>query len=137
MYWNSVPSKSGTGEKATASAAVTCARRAPPSSLCHEAGENDDRGLRQHGEEPQADHGEPEERETNALDERREWRIGDESPVEMARVAEELQLVAMKAVAAVGEQVQEGDGGGDGEEDRDVARMRSRIDALAVGAGSG
>ncbi len=55
------------------------------------------------------------------LDEGREWRIGDESPVEMAGVGEELEFVAMEAVAAVGEEMKEGDGGGDGEE---MARVR-------------
>ena len=64
-----------------------------------------------------ADHGEAEESESDVLDEWREGRIGDESPVEMARVGQELQLVAMKAVAVVGEQMEERDGGGDGEED--------------------
>ena len=38
VYWNSVPSKRGRGESATASAAVTCARRPPPSSRGHEPG---------------------------------------------------------------------------------------------------
>ena len=63
------------------------------------------------------DHVEAEEAETDALDKRRERRVSDESPIEMARVREELQLVAMKAVAAIGEDVEEHDGGGDGEED--------------------
>ena len=71
----------------------------------HEAGDDDDRGLREHREQAQADHGKAEERQADVLDERSERRIGDKSPVEMARVAEELQLVAMKAVAAVGEEM--------------------------------
>ena len=54
------------------------------------------------------------------LDEWSEWRIGDESPVQMPRVAEELQLVAMKAIAAVREQMDESDRGRDGEQDRKV-----------------
>ena len=37
----------------------------------------------------------------------RERRVRYESPIEMARVREKLQLVAMKAVAIVGEQMEE------------------------------
>jgi hypothetical protein len=42
------------------------------------------------------------------LDEWSEWRIGDEPPIKMPRVAEKLQLVAMKAIAAVREQMDDG-----------------------------
>jgi hypothetical protein len=38
----------------------------------------------------------------------------------MAGVGEELELVAMKAVAIVGEEMDEGDGGCDGEDDCEV-----------------
>src|ERR1039458_3342851 len=47
----------------------------------------------------------------------------------MACVREELQLVAMKAVAIVGEEMKEGDGGSDGEEDCEAG--------LAGGCGRG
>ena len=74
-------------------------------------------GLREDGEEAQADERDAEDREADVLDEGREGRIGDESPVEMAGIAEELEFVAMEAVAAVGEHVEQGDGGGEGEEE--------------------
>ena len=51
------------------------------------------------------------------LEKRREGRIGDESPIEMAGVAEELKLIAMKAVAVVGEQMDDRNGRRDGDED--------------------
>ncbi len=54
------------------------------------------------------------------LDEGSEGRVGYESPVEMAGVGEELKLIAMKAVAVVGEEMKQRDGGGDGDEDGEV-----------------
>jgi hypothetical protein len=38
----------------------------------------------------------------------------------MASVAQELQLVAMKAIARVGEKVQQRNGGRDGDDDREI-----------------
>ena len=81
----------------------------------HEAGDEDDDGLREDRKEAQTGEREAEEGEADVLDERRERRIGDKTPIEMPRVGEELQLVAMEAVAAVGEQMAEGGGTGDGE----------------------
>ena len=83
----------------------------------HEAGDDEGCRLREDGEEAQADERNAEEREADVLEEWRERRVGDESPVEVARIAEELEFVAVEAVAAVGEHVQERDGGGDGEQD--------------------
>ena len=61
------------------------------------------------------DHRDAEEREADVLDEWSEWRVGNESPVEMACVGEELKLIAMEAVATVGEEMKDRDGSGDGE----------------------
>ncbi len=70
----------------------------------HETGEtNDCDALREDGKQAQTDQGEAKEARPMRSRKGVEGRISDESPVEMARIAEELQLVAMKAVAAVGE----------------------------------
>ncbi len=81
----------------------------------HEAADDDDYCLREDGEEAETGEREAEEGEADVLDERRERGIGDEAPVEMARVGEELQFVAMEAVLAIGEEVAEGGDEGDGE----------------------
>ena len=86
----------------------------------HEAGDDDGRGLREDGEEPQPNQRKTEERQADALDEGRERRIGDKSPVEMARIAQELEFVAVKAVAAVGEHVKQRDGGGNAKQNRPI-----------------
>ena len=105
----------GKGESATASAAVTWARRLPPQVARHEAADKDDDGLREDRKEAETDERETEEGEADVLNERREGRIGDKTPVEMSCVGEELQLVTMETVSAVGEQMAEGGGTGDGE----------------------
>jgi hypothetical protein len=128
-----VPSKSGSGEKRDGERRGELRQARAAQLARHEPGDNDGRSLRQHREEPQADHGKAEEAEADALDKRREGRIGDESPVEMAGVAEELELVAMKAVAAVGEQMKKRDGGGDGEQMSGVGAGRGFGGRLACG----
>ena len=81
---------------------MTWARRPPPSSFAMSPVTTITSSLRDDREQPQADQREPEEAEADVLDKGSEGRIGDESPVEMAGIAEELELVAVKAVAAVG-----------------------------------
>ncbi len=61
-----------------------------------------DRGLRNDRKQAQAHERKAKEAEADVLEKRRQGRVGDESPIEMTGVAEELQLIAMKAVAAVG-----------------------------------
>ena len=90
----------------------------------HEPAENDDDRLRDDRGEAETDDGDAEESEADVLHEWSEGRVSDESPVEVARVGEELQLVAMKAVAVVGEEMKERDGGGDGEEDGGIGCER-------------
>jgi hypothetical protein len=124
VYWNSVASKTGRPESPTVMAAATWARRLPPRSREH----------------AQADEREAEEAEADALKERRERRVGDKAPVEVARVREELQLVAMESVAVIGQDVGEREGGGDGGEDKcvraaGVGRGRSCLVWLAGGEG--
>ena len=46
---------------------------------------------------------------------RREGRVGDESPVEMARVARGIEVRRDESRSGVGEEMEERDGGGDGE----------------------
>jgi hypothetical protein len=50
----------------------------------------------------------------------RQRRVRHKSPVKMPRVAQELQLIAMEAVAIVGEQMDERDCGADADQDREV-----------------
>jgi hypothetical protein len=95
--------------------------------LGHEAGDDNDRSLRENGEETKANHREAEEREADVFDEGCEGRIGDKAPVEMAGIAEELEFVAMEAVTAVGEDVEKRDSGGKAEEKRPLG--------LALGGG--
>src|SRR6185437_3353062 len=64
---------------------------------------------------------EPEKVEANALDERRERRVGDVAPGEMVRVRKELELVPVEAVAAVGGDMQQRIGEGDGTQKENVA----------------
>jgi hypothetical protein len=72
----------------------------------HEAGDDDGRGLKDDGEEAQPTK-KRQRAEADVFEERRERRIGDESPVEMAGVAQELEFIAVEAVAAVGEHVEQ------------------------------
>ena len=46
------------------------------------------------------------------------------TPVEMARIAQELKLIAMKPVAAVGENVEQGNGSGDGKQEATQSGLR-------------
>ena len=85
--------------------------------LCHETGDDNRQGLTKYGEQAKANERYAEDRQPDVLDEWREWRVGDESPVEMAGIAEKLEFVAMKAVAAIGEDVEQGNGGGEGEKE--------------------
>ena len=78
--------------------------------------DDDHQRLRDDGKQAQAYERKAEESEADTLKERRHGRIGDESPVEVARIAEELEFVAVKAVAAVGGEVDQRDGGGDGKQ---------------------
>jgi hypothetical protein len=82
----------------------------------HQAGDDNGPGLGEDGKEPQADERGAEQRHADVFDKGRKGRIGHESPVEMAGVGEELEFVAVEAVAAVGEQMQQGDGGRDADE---------------------
>jgi hypothetical protein len=82
----------------------------------HQAADNDCRSLRQHGEESQPNHGKPEDLQADSLHEWRKRRIRHESPVKMAGIAEELEFVAMEAVAAIGEHVNQGHCRGDGKQ---------------------
>jgi hypothetical protein len=50
--------------------------------------------------------------------------VSDEAPIEMAGVTEELKFVAMYAVAIIGEKVEEGDEGGDGQQRKDFRARR-------------
>ena len=56
----------------------------------------------------------------DALNEGRERRIGNKSPVEVAGIAEKLQFVAVKSIAAVREDVKKRKRGGDSDEDDPV-----------------
>ena len=58
---------------------------------------------------PQSYHGNAEDGQADALHERRERRIRNESPVHVAGIAQELQFVAVKPVAVVGEDVKQCD----------------------------
>ena len=71
-------------------------------------------------QQAEADERQAEEAHADTLNEGRERRICYESPVEMACIAEKLQFIAVKAVAAVGEDVKKGKGSGDGDEDQPV-----------------
>ena len=59
-------------------------------------------------------------------------RVCDESPVEVAGVAEELQLIAVKAVAIVGGQMKKRNRRCDGKQE-DV--VRARLSARCIGRG--
>jgi hypothetical protein len=81
-------------------------RQAPAAEFArHQAGDDNRRGL---GQARRSQRSPTSDRPKTAMLMRSttgvNGRIGDKSPVEMARVGEKLKLVAMKAVAAVGEQ---------------------------------
>ena len=63
-------------------------------------------------------------------------RIGNEAPVEMTRVAEELEFVAMKAVAAVGGDVQDCGGNGNADDGKKTRCGRLRA-VIALGVSDG
>ena len=130
MYWNSVASKIGRPESPTVMAVAIWARRLPPRSRAISPLTTITIAWRDDGEETQADQRKAEEAEADALEEGRERRVGDKAPVEVARIGEELQLVAMEAVAAVGEDVREREDGGDGGKDK-------RVRAAGIRRGSG
>jgi hypothetical protein len=46
---------------------------------------------------------------------------GNETPIEVARIAEKLKLVPVKAVAAIGGNMEDGDGQGDEEKNGSIA----------------
>ena len=119
------------------------ARRQPgrggrPEVARHEAADDDRDGLRDDREDAQADEREAKESEADVLNERRERGIGDKAPVEMARIGEELQLVAMETVAAVGEQMEERDGGSDADDGKTVAgRVALACSAMLIAGDCG
>jgi hypothetical protein len=81
----------------------------PPSAelFGHQRRYNQSPNLRDDREEAQPHEREPKYTQQNALQEGGHRRIGNKSPVEMTRVAQELQLVPVEAVAPVGCQVQD------------------------------
>ena len=88
--------------------------------------------LADDGKHPQADQRQAEEAEADALDEGRERRVRDIAPVEMARVAEELEFVAVEAIAAVGGDMHDCGCDGDGDYGKETrVRGRSRT-ALGI-----
>jgi hypothetical protein len=68
----------------------------------------------------------------NAFEDGRHRRIRHKTPVQMPRVTEKLELVAMKAVAAVGKQMQQGDGGGDSRQSQSISAAAGGIPRGAV-----
>jgi hypothetical protein len=79
---------------------------------------NDGRRLREDRKEPQPHHREAEEFEADAFHKGREAADRHKSPVKMPRIAEKLEFIAVKAVAAIGEQVNERHRGGDGQQEQ-------------------
>ena len=100
----------------------------------HEAADDDHRKLRDDREQAETNDRDAEKSEGDVLDEWSEGRIGDESPVEMPRVREELELVAMKAVTIVGKEMEEREGRGDGEEDGEIGLASAVASGLVEGA---
>ena len=94
---------------------MTCARRPPPSSRAISPLTTMTSACARTEKRRKPDERKAEESEADVLEERRQRRIGYESPVEVARIAQELEFVTVKSVAAVGEDVDERDGGGDEE----------------------
>ena len=80
-------------------------KAAAPEVTRHQTADDNHDGLANDGKHAQADHGEPEEAEADALDEWREWRVRHKAPIEMPSIRQELQLVAMKSVPAIGQDV--------------------------------
>jgi hypothetical protein len=76
--------------------------------------------LSEYCEETQAFNVHTSNGEKNVLEEWRKGWIGNKSPVEVLRVREELEFVAMKAVAAIRKEMKDRDGGGNSEEDPEI-----------------
>ena len=73
--------------------------------LCHEAGEHDGCGFGDSRKEPEAGEGSAKKNQRKAAEEGRERRIGNKAPVEVARVFQRREFIAMKAVLAAGDEV--------------------------------
>jgi hypothetical protein len=85
-------------------------REALPAEFAgRETADHDGDGLCDEGGESETDQREAENCERDAFDKGGERPVCDESPIEMACVAEELEFVAMKSVAVIRKDVDERD----------------------------
>src|SRR5581483_2637244 len=87
----------------------------------HQTADDDQNGLADDGEETEADERDSEEREADAFNKRRHRRISDEAPIEMPRVAQELELIAMETILSIGDDVRESERGGNSDEYEGIA----------------
>ena len=92
----------GSGDKRYGQGSGDLGETAAAEFARHQTAYDDHRGLSDDRKQAQAHHRQTEEAKADVFEKWREGRIGDESPIEVAGVAEELKFIAMKAVAAVG-----------------------------------
>ena len=92
---------------ATASAATTCAHRPPPSSRAIRPARSIAAPWANAANSRRPSERRAEKLEGHAGEGRRQGRIGDVAPGQMAGIVERGQLVAVKTVLAVGERVQD------------------------------
>ena len=71
----------------------------------HQPSKDNSQRLRDHGKHSQSHHRQSKDGKPNPLHKRRQRRIRHESPVQMPRIAQNLQLVSMKSVPPIGEHV--------------------------------
>ena len=78
-------------------------RQSSPAQIAsHQAAHQNRRALGQHRKQPQPGQRKPEDSQCNSFQERRHRGVGYKSPIQVTRIAQELQLVAMKTITAVG-----------------------------------